>query len=66
MWQKSTDFFQTHRIFISLHPLRLDYHYVLDNFDKYQFLFFMAFMHEMRSENRSLRTLTQQNARSVY
>ena len=41
MHQKSSDFFQTHRIFISLHPLRLDYHYVLDNFDKYQHLNFL-------------------------
>ena len=37
MRQKSSDFFQSYRIFMSLHPLRLDYHWVLDNFDKYQY-----------------------------
>ena len=30
------------------------------------FFIFMTVMHEMRSKNGSLRTLTQQNARSAY
>ena len=36
MHQKSSDFFQSYRIFMSLHPLSIDCYYVLDNFDKYQ------------------------------
>ena len=42
MHQKSSDFFQSYRIFMSLHPLSIDCYYVLDNFDKYQKIIYIV------------------------